>query len=125
MRRWTFWLVMIALTLGFATVAPAGDEDKEGTEIDWFGTLRIRPEHNDNMSDALAGREDKTLVPWAWAINGAMSATVAGAAPIVAQSFGFQSLFLIGALLYGGVLLVPAFRGGRHEVPGLVAATTR
>jgi len=59
MRRWTFWIVMIALTLGFASVAPAGDDDKEGTEIDWFGALRIRPEHNDNMSDALAGREDK------------------------------------------------------------------
>lgn len=56
---------------------------------------------------ACAGSEDATLVPWAWAINGAMSAAVAGIAPLVAQATGFQALFLIGAFLYALVMLLP------------------
>lgn len=61
---------------------------------------------------ALAGKEDRTLVPWAWAINGAMSACIAGLAPIVAQMAGFQALFWIGAGLYALVLVLPL--GARH-----------
>ena len=56
---------------------------------------------------ALAGAEDKRLVPWAWAINGAMSASMACVAPILAQMTGFQSLFLFGAALYALILLLP------------------
>ncbi len=59
----------------------------------------------------LAGAEDKMLVPWAWAINGAMSTSIAGIAPIVAQSTGFSSLFAIGALLYALLLLLPMESG--------------
>jgi hypothetical protein len=56
---------------------------------------------------AIAGKEDKSLIPWAWAINGAMSASVAGIAPIVAQAAGFTFLFYVGALLYACILLLP------------------
>lgn len=77
---------------------------------------------------ALAGAEDRKLVPWAWAINGAMSASMAGLAPIVAQMAGFQALFLIGAACYALVLVLPVgqralwarfdpARGGGHATP--------
>lgn len=69
---------------------------------------------------ALAAREDKALVPWAWAINGAMSASVAGIAPLVAQALGFQSLFMIGAGLYLMILLIPVFATADH--PGRIQA---
>jgi hypothetical protein len=59
---------------------------------------------------ALAGREDKSLTPWAWAINGAMSASVAGVAPLVAQVTGFSALYLIGAILYLTVAVLPLRR---------------
>lgn len=56
---------------------------------------------------ALAGKEDKSLTSWAWAINGAMSASIAGVAPLVAQATGFVALFYIGAVLYAGILFLP------------------
>ena len=56
---------------------------------------------------AMAGQEDKSLTSWAWAINGAMSATVAGVAPLVAQATGFAMLFYIGAVMYAGVYFLP------------------
>lgn len=56
---------------------------------------------------ALARDEDPTLVPWAWAVNGAMSAFVAGLAPLVAQAFGFQTVLVAGGLLYAVVILLP------------------
>ncbi len=59
---------------------------------------------------ALAGHEDKSLTSWAWAINGAMSASVAGIAPLVAQATGFVALFFIGAALYAGVIFLPMVR---------------
>ncbi len=59
---------------------------------------------------ALAGQEDKSLTSWAWAINGAMSATVAGVAPLIAQATGFTMLFYIGAVLYAGVIFLPMVR---------------
>jgi hypothetical protein len=56
---------------------------------------------------ALARREDATLVPWAWAVNGAMSAFVAGLAPLVAQAVGFQVLLIIAGVLYATVIPLP------------------
>jgi hypothetical protein len=40
-----------------------------------------------------------------------LSASVAAFAPLVALAFGFPALFLMGAALSAGVLLIPAFRG--------------
>ena len=56
---------------------------------------------------ALARQEDPTLIPWAWAVNGAMSAFIAGLAPLVAQAFGFQMLFYVAGALYGAIILLP------------------
>ena len=68
----------------------------------------------------LAREEDPALVPWAWAINGAMSTIVAGFAPLVAQAWGFHSLFLIAGILYAAVLFIPLHR--TNAVPQLAAA---
>ena len=65
---------------------------------------------------ALAGDEDKSLTPWAWAINGAMSASIAGIAPLVAQIVGFNLLLVIGAALYALVALLPL--EGRRAAAG-------
>ena len=62
---------------------------------------------------ALARDEDATLVPWAWAVNGAMSAFIAGLAPLIAQALGFQSLLLAAGLLYGLVILLPVAAGAK------------
>ncbi len=59
---------------------------------------------------ALAQRDDTALVPWAWAINGALSTVAAGAAPLIAQAWGFSVLFFGSAALYALILLLPPYR---------------
>lgn len=59
---------------------------------------------------ALAQREDTALVPWGWAINGALSTVTAGAAPLIAQAWGFSILFFGSAALYAAILLLPPYR---------------
>jgi len=59
---------------------------------------------------ALAQRDDTALVPWAWAINGALSTVTAGAAPLIAQAWGFSVLFFGAAALYAVILLLPPYR---------------
>jgi hypothetical protein len=54
-----------------------------------------------------ARRESPMLIPWAWGINGATSTVVAGLAPLLAQSWGFDLLILIGAISYAAVALFP------------------
>jgi len=73
---------------------------------------------------ALARQEDPTLIPWAWAVNGAMSAFIAGLAPLVAQAFGFQMLFYVAGALYGAVILLPLAQPAkalRFAAPGAAA----
>lgn len=59
---------------------------------------------------ALAQKDDTALVPWAWAINGALSTVTAGAAPLLAQIWGFSVLFYAAAALYAVILLLPPYR---------------
>lgn len=59
---------------------------------------------------ALVQNEDTALVPWAWAINGALSTVTAGVAPLLAQAFGFSVLFYGAAVFYGLILLLPPYR---------------
>ncbi len=63
----------------------------------------------------LAQRHDGALVPWAWAINGALSTVTAGAAPLMAQAWGFQSLYFLSAGLYAVILLLPPYMRRRAE----------
>lgn len=59
---------------------------------------------------AMAQRDDSALVPWAWAINGAMGTVTAGVAPLLAQAWGFDMLFFVAAALYAIILLLPPYR---------------
>ena len=59
---------------------------------------------------ALVQNEDSALVPWAWAINGALSTVTAGVAPLLAQAFGFSVLLYGAAVFYGLILLLPPYR---------------
>ena len=61
-----------------------------------------------------ARRESTTIIPWAWGINGAMSTVVAGLAPLLAQSWGFNVLILMGIISYAAVLLLPTTRPPIH-----------
>ncbi len=65
---------------------------------------------------ALAQQDDTALVPWAWAINGALSTVTAGAAPLIAQAWGFSVLFFGSAGLYAIILLLPPYRRPRAAV---------
>lgn len=56
--------VLAALTLTLAAAHPSWTAEDSGGSQDgpvwhWFGTLRMRPEYNDNLSDANSARDDK------------------------------------------------------------------
>jgi hypothetical protein len=54
------------------------------------------------------------LVPWAWGVNGVMSVISAVASALLALTFGFTAVILLGAACYGAcALLVP--RSGTSE----------
>lgn len=63
----------------------------------------------------LAQRQESALIPWAWAINGAMSTVAAGVAPLLAQAWGFQLLFFLSAGLYALILLLPAYMRSERQ----------
>ena len=48
------------------------------------------------------------LVPWVWGVNGAASVVSSVIAALLALSFGFRWVFIVGASCYtGALLLVP------------------
>jgi hypothetical protein len=57
MKKITVTLALLALCLALAPAVPA--EEKDGPEWDFFGSLRVRPEYNENLSDVTAQRDDK------------------------------------------------------------------
>lgn len=54
---------------------------------------------------AVARQQAPGLLPWIWAVNGCASVVSAVLSPMVAISFGFQVVMLIGAAAYLGALL--------------------
>jgi hypothetical protein len=56
MKKWTVCVAALVLMLGFVPELRADDGD---VEVDWFGSLRIRPEYNESLSDAFGGYDDK------------------------------------------------------------------
>jgi len=48
------------------------------------------------------------LIPWAWGVNGAASVVASVGAALLALSFGFSWVLIVGALCYGGALAVVA-----------------
>jgi len=54
----------------------------------------------------MTGTDDYArLIPWAWAVNGAASVISAVLAALLALSFGFSVVLLVGALCYAGAWL--------------------
>jgi hypothetical protein len=60
-------------------------------------------------------RDDPTLVPWAWAINGSFSVISAVLAVMVALSWGFTAVLLLGAAAYLAALLALGKLGVKRE----------
>jgi hypothetical protein len=50
--------------------------------------------------------EAPRLVPWAWAVNGCASVVASVLAAILALSYGFTAVLLLGALAYAGAWLL-------------------
>jgi hypothetical protein len=59
MNKLAVSLALLALSLTLAPAVSAGEGEDDGPEWDWFGSLRVRPEYNENLSDATAAFDDK------------------------------------------------------------------
>ena len=68
-----------------------------------------------------AGKDASAYLPWAWAINGAMSTIAAGIAPLLAQAFGFRTLLLSGTATFLVILMLPTYR---QRTVGVFARTS-
>lgn len=67
---------------------------------------------------ALLERTAPRLIPWAWAVNGAVSVIASVLAALLALSFGFSTVLLLGAACYVGALLTAmGFRPPPAPVP--------
>jgi len=54
------------------------------------------------------------MIPWAWAINGALSGVSGVLAVLVALDLGFTAVLFVGFLAYFGALLTAGRIGARH-----------
>jgi hypothetical protein len=52
------------------------------------------------------GAESPDLIPWVWAVNGAASVVASVLAALLALSFGFRLVLLVGAACYAGACLM-------------------
>ena len=57
---------------------------------------------------ALLERRAPGLISWAWAVNGASSVIASILAALLALSFGFSTVLVLGAACYVGALLMAA-----------------
>lgn len=55
-------------------------------------------------------KENKKLIPWAWAINGAASTIAVGLGFLLSQPLGFDFIIYTGAAFYSLVLIQPIYR---------------
>jgi hypothetical protein len=55
-----------------------------------------------------AGRESRTLVSWAWAVNGGASVMGSTLTVLISMTYGFTASFLAGAIAYAAALAVVA-----------------
>ena len=56
------------------------------------------------------------MIPWAWAVNGALSGVSGVLAALVALDLGFTAVLFVGVLAYFGALLTAGGIGIRHGV---------
>jgi hypothetical protein len=71
----------------------------------------------------LAARESKTLVSWAWAVNGGASVFGSTLSVLVSMTYGFTASLLGGALAYGSALA--AVTGLSRTVPAAASLPAR
>ncbi|PVV27621.1 MAG: hypothetical protein B6D79_01465, partial [gamma proteobacterium symbiont of Ctena orbiculata] len=57
------------------------------------------------LAISLMKKQDSTLIPWAWGINGYASVISAGLATLIAIDLGFTAVILIATLLYFSILM--------------------
>ncbi len=50
----------------------------------------------------IISRAEEKLVPWAWGVNGAFSVVAGVTAALIAISYGFKVVFIVGSALYLG-----------------------
>jgi hypothetical protein len=62
-----------------------------------------------------AGREDPSLVSWAWAVNGAASVFGSALTVLVSMTYGFSTSFFVGAAAYGVALAVMSWVMRTHD----------
>jgi len=69
------------------------------------------------------GAESPDLVPWVWAVNGAASVVASVLAALLALSFGFRLVLLVGAACYAGACFMATYLesrpSGRHLPSGV------
>ena len=56
------------------------------------------------------GQGARLLIPWAWGVNGAASVVASAGAALLALSWGFARVLIVGALCYVGALVVLVFQ---------------
>jgi predicted MFS family arabinose efflux permease len=64
-----------------------------------------------------AGREDASLVSWAWAVNGAASVLGTTLTVLVSMTYGFATSFFVGASAYAFALVVMTWVMRKPEIP--------
>jgi len=64
---------------------------------------------------ALVNAENRALVPWAWAVNGAMGTIAAGIAPLFAQIVGFNWVIISGVCCYAVILFLPYYAASPND----------
>lgn len=62
MKKVTVVVALATLLLGIAPAVADDDMGMEPTKFKWFGTLRVRPEYQDNLTDLDTGRDDKIWI---------------------------------------------------------------
>jgi hypothetical protein len=65
----------------------------------------------------LLARRQPDLLPWAWAMNGALSVLGATLAVFIAMNWGFSVTLLVGAAVYAGAAGLAAKASGSRVCP--------
>ena len=61
----------------------------------------------------LVERDNKRLMPRAWAINGAASTIGASLGITLSQPLGFRAIFFVSTFFYGSILTIGTYRNGK------------
>lgn len=112
-REWLRKKLVLGILFGFALLTPIIVYQTQEITLGWallpriliFGLslvpLGILMGYPFPIGLAWLERSDSSLIPWAWAVNGCASVLAAVLAAILALSFGFTLVLVLGAVFYG------------------------